>query len=676
MNRSVDIVTLKHFCRISVLTQIATAGFAVSFPAPSIAQGVDRAALFGQRETVSDVGISPAGTHVVYISPSTGQGSEALVAELGSASAPKRVLIASGNPERLAWCRWASEARIVCLVYFVQDSGSEILSSTRLISVSASGGDVKLLTRRAGEKALGHAFYGGGVIDWLPDEEGAVLMEQVFIPEARIGSLVEKRQSGIGVERVDVSTLQRKRIVDPDVLASDYITDGRGNTRIRGSIRTNPSGYMESTATYHYRKKGQTNWLLLDTYDYSSTVGFSPSAVDAEQDVVFGFRKKDGRWALYKKTLDGSEQESLVYAHPDVDISGLIRIGKQRRVIGLTYITDRRRSVYFDPAFADLRQKLSKALGAGVLVDIVDSSIDEQKLVLFVSRDVDSGKYYLFDRKTRQLGEILPVRPGLESVALAPVKPVTVLARDGVQIPAYLTLPSGGQKTGFPAIVLPHGGPDARDEWGFDWLSQYFASQGYAVLQPNFRGSGGYGDDWLQANGFQSWRSAINDVIDSGKWLVGQGIARPDGLAILGWSYGGYAALQSAAIEPSLYKAVIAIAPVTDFDLLRRQYSNFANRQLVADYIGSGPHILEGSPAKQAARITAPVLMFHGTLDRNVEIGHSKRMEAALQGGAGGVKLVAFKELDHNLEDSVARATMLRESDAFLRLKLGLPAPK
>src|SRR3546814_3214520 len=145
---------------------------------------------------------------------------------------------------------------------------------------------------------------------------------------------------------------------------------------------------------------------------------------------------------------------------------------------------------------------------------------------------------------------------------------LTYPAADGVSIPAYLTLPPGKEAKNLPAIVLPHGGPAARDEWGFDWLSQYLASLGYAVLQPNYRGSAGYGADWLAKNGFQSWRTSVGDVTAGGKWLASQGIADPDRLATLGWSYGGYAALQSSVVAPDLFKAVVALAPFPAMGLL------------------------------------------------------------------------------------------------------------
>jgi dipeptidyl aminopeptidase/acylaminoacyl peptidase len=263
-------------------------------------------------------------------------------------------------------------------------------------------------------------------------------------------------------------------------------------------------------------------------------------------------------------------------------------------------------------------------------------------------------------------------RPELEHAKLAPMTSVAYKAADGASVPAYLTLPPGGAKTGLPAIVMPHGGPSARDEWGFDWLAQYFAARGYAVLQPNFRGSSGYGDAWFQQNGFKSWRAAIGDVNDAGRWLVAQGIANPQKMAVVGWSYGGYAALQSAVVDPGLYKAVVAIAPVTDLNLLKEEARNWSNFSLVNEYIGSGPHVREGSPAQNASRVSVPVLMFHGDQDRNVEITQSRVMADKLRSAGKKVELVTYPKRDHYLEDNRIRVDMLRKSDAFLRSSMGM----
>ena len=235
--------------------------------------------------------------------------------------------------------------------------------------------------------------------------------------------------------------------------------------------------------------------------------------------------------------------------------------------------------------------------------------------------------------------------------------------------------PGRADARGLLAIVMPHGGPSARDVWGFDWLPQYFAHRGYAVLQPNYRGSAGYGQDWFVVNGFQGWQTAIGDINAGGRWLVAEGIANPEQLAILGWSYGGYAALQSGVSDPGLFKAIVAVAPVTDLGDLRdraRLYTSGANER---ESIGEGPHIRAGSPAQNAGSIVAPVLMFHGARDLNVDIGQSRLMRDRLRAAGKEVDLIEFETLEHDLGDSAVRAQVLARSDVFLSETLELPLP-
>jgi dipeptidyl aminopeptidase/acylaminoacyl peptidase len=349
----------------------------------------------------------------------------------------------------------------------------------------------------------------------------------------------------------------------------------------------------------------------------------------------------------------------------------VVSFGRGQRVIGYTYAEDRRVVVYFDPEFKALSEALSKALPKLPLVDFVDSSRDGRKLLIHAGSDSDPGRYYLFDRDAKTLTPAMVDRPELEGRALAPVRSITFPAADGVSVPAYLTLPPGSTGKNLPAIVLPHGGPSARDKWSFDWLPQFLAARGYAVIQPNFRGSAGYGDDWLAKNGFQGWRTAIGDITASAKYLVSEGIADPKRIAIVGWSYGGYAALLSSAEQPNLYKAAVAIAPVTDLNLLKRDAVNFTNARLVSAFVGSGPDAVQGSPLARASEIKAPVLLFHGDLDGNVSINHSDKMVAALRKAGDAAELVRFQGLDHQLDDSAARTQMLTKIGELLDRTIG-----
>lgn len=291
-------------------------------------------------------------------------------------------------------------------------------------------------------------------------------------------------------------------------------------------------------------------------------------------------------------------------------------------------------------------------------------------MVIWAGSDTNPGQYYHFNNVTSELSPLFPSRPELEGVILAAVKAVSIRAHDGVDIPGYLTLPPGREAKNLPTIVMPHGGPSSRDEWGFDWLVQFFANRGYAVLQPNFRGSAGYGDAWFMDNGFKSWPVAIGDINDSARWLVSQGIANPDKLAIFGWSYGGYAALQANVVDPDLFKAIIAVAPVTDLARLKNVELEYAGQKLTRDTVGSAANFRDASPALNAARIKAPVLLFHGDVDVNVGVQHSREMANKLKEAGRSVRLIEFPNRDHQLRDADARTRMLQESEAFLKTQL------
>jgi dipeptidyl aminopeptidase/acylaminoacyl peptidase len=631
----------------------------------------DAAAAFGARPSVTGLQLSPDGLTVSYITPTQGQGSALTTLSLAAGAKPRIALSSDGDPDRIEWCRWVSNDRLACMVYAIIKDPAGLLGYTRLVAVNSDGSNLRLLSRRDDVHARGVAFGGGQIIDWLPGEDGVVLMTRVYVPNDRLGTRLASSEQGLGVDRVDTRDLSVQRVEPPKTDAAAYISDGHGSVRIMATT-LHTDNQLGSLYTYLYRMPGSQEWHKLSDYDSLNRTGFEPVAVDPDLNVAYGFKKKDGRLAVYSVLLDGSLREQLIYANPDVDVDDVRRLSRRRQVVGASYATEMRHSVYFAPEITQTLASLARALPQQLL-DVVDSSTDDSKMLIFAGRDTDPGVYYILDRKARQLQTFLVARDQLEGVRLAEVKPVSYPAGDGAMVPGYLTLPPGMQNPrGLPAIVLPHGGPSARDEWGFDWLSQFYASRGYAVLQPNFRGSSGYGDAWFEKNGFQSWRIAIGDVIAAGHWLVSQGIADPARLGIVGWSYGGYAALQSAVVEPSLFKAVVAIAPVTDLPLLKEEHRRWSDYELLSQYVGDGAETHEGSPLEHADSIRVPVLMFHGAMDRNVNIEQSQRMAARLKSAGVNCELVTWEKLDHQLEDSSARAQVLRESDAFLRRAFGV----
>ena len=650
---------------------IALAALAVPATAQVRPLAVD-AQVFGARETIQGIhgmDISPDGTKVVYIGPGPGPSSVVFVADLAARTA-KPILPSSGNPEKLSWCNFATNQRLVCGLYSIVPSAGVLIPFTRTIAFNTDGSEVKLLGKQGSITDARINQFDGDVIDWrpAPGNEDTVLMTRNFIPEENesAGRRVQSAD-GLGVVRLNIRTL-KANVVERAGKASGFMSDGLGHVRIMSFEQNDNQDRLTGRTRYRYRPSGSNNWETLAGFEDED---FEPLAIDGTIDSLYALQKLDGRSALYRIKLDKSLTKELVASNPKVDIDDVVRIGDGQKVIGYTFADDQRHTVYFDAEFTKLAASLSKALPHLPLVTFINASDDGQKLLLFAGSDNDPGRYYVYDKGKKSLGEIVLARRELEGRTLASVKAVQYPAADRTLVPAYLTLPPGSSGKGLPAVVLPHGGPSSRDVWNFDWLAQFLAARGYAVIQPNYRGSAGFGDAWLAKNGFQGWRTSIGDVSAAARWLAAQGIADPKRIAIVGWSYGGYAALQSVATEPSLYRAAVAIAPVTDLLLWKTEAKDYTSSKIVEKMVGSGPHVAEGSPAQHASSINVPVLLVHGDKDLNVRISHSRRMDAALREAGKSSELIEFKGLDHGLADANARRQMLTKIGELLERTIG-----
>jgi dienelactone hydrolase len=654
---------IKRLCFFVALIG-ASAASAQQSPVPAV--------LYGARESVESIDISPDGTHVVYLAPDNGRGTIVYYSQLDAGAEPTAILRSAGDPERLRWCYFVTNERLICQVRGMVNNGGILIPFSRLISIDTQGRNLTQLGQRDSYYDARIRQFDGSILDWLGGQESAVLMAREYIPEAgRAGTRMVRTANGLAVERIDPASGRGTQIEPPNPRASGYISDGRGHVRIMASPTSTSVGQVGSQINYYYRTAGSRDWQRLGSSGTNTAADMDPIAVDSELDAAYFLRKLNGRYALYRIKLDGSMATELVYANERVDVDDVVLANRGARVIGVTFAEEKRQVIYFDPAYAALSRSLGRAMPNLPQINFGTTTADGNRVLVHAGSDSDAGRYYVYDRAARTLNEILMVRPQLENVATAQVRAVSYPAADGVSVPAYLTLPPGSTGRNLPAVVLPHGGPASRDEWGFDWLPQYLAHLGYAVLQPQFRGSAGYGDAWLQRNGFQSWRTSIGDISAGARWLAAQGIADANRLAIVGWSYGGYAALQSSATEPSLYRAVVAIAPVTDLQQAKRDFEGYSNARSNAEYIGDGPHVREGSPLQNVGAIRAPVLLVHGDRDLNVPVIHSRRMEDALRDSGKPAELMLFPGLEHDLADTAARTRMLERIGAFLAANTG-----
>ena len=660
---------------MSIYRKFRTAGAAVALCALVHQPGqagtlAEDAAAFGTRPSAEQVAMSPSGHKIIVLRP--GKNAQTTLTLFDLVSGEQRALLTSeGNPESLHWCRFGSETQLVCQYGGNVDVGGVLAGMGRLIRLGTDGKNLAQLGQRSSFYDAGLRQYDGEILDWLTDEGGAVLMARNYVPEInRTGTRMSRTLSGMAVDKIDLVSLKSQTLETPRPEIDGFLTDGRGNIRIRLNHEER-DGMLTGVVRYHFRTAGSGDWRDLGTYDQRNDGGMRPLAIEAESNSLYYLQKLNGRDALFRMTLDGFGKPEMVARNDAVDIDGVARFGRGQKVIGYTFATDKRQVVYFDQEFDRLSTSLGKAIPSLPIIEFADASADGSKLLIFAGSDTDPGTYYYLDRKTREMSELFGVRPALAKRSLSPVKPISYRAADGTSIPGYLTLPIDSAGKNLPAVVFPHGGPSARDEWGFDWMAQFFAARGYAVIQPNYRGSSGYGEEFQGQNGFKDWDKAVSDINDAAKYLVDQGIAHPQKLAVVGWSYGGYAALQAAAVDPGRYRAVAAIAPVTDLGLLKREADAYTNANLVRDFVGSGQHIRDGSPLENADGIAAPVVLVHGDLDINVGVEHSVRMASALKRAGKPVEFLRFPELDHQLEDGEARILMLTRIGDLLDRSIG-----
>lgn len=664
---------------LAAAAAVALTGTAYAQAQPTLEQD---AVAFGTRETTTRMDLSPDGNLAVFLGAGPGRTTIVYVADI-AAGTTKPIFYSKADPEALRWCAFASNATLACKFTAILKSenarlatSNGLIAASRTISIGIDGKNMKQLGQPSSQYDVGLRQTDGDIIDWRPGGTNEVLMTRLFLAEGfrDTPSNIQRTKHGTGVVKLNVDTLTTTIVEQPRDNVSTWMSDGEGHVRLMGTAQLSAETFTTGRVKWSYRTADSRDWKTLTDYvdtDASGAPEFEPLAIDASINSLYALRKRNGRMALTKTELSDSPVESVVAENPKVDIEDVVRSGDGKRVIGYTFVEDYRHTVYFDPEYQALSAALNRALPNHPVIDFITASEDGNKLLLFAGTDADPGRYYLFDKVRKSLGEIMAVRPNLAGRTLAEVKPVTYAAADGTSVPAYLTLPPGKEAKNLPAIVLPHGGPSSRDAWGFDWLPQFLAARGYAVIQPEYRGSAGFGDSWLAQNGFKGWRTSIGDISAAARYLAKLGIADPNRIAIVGWSYGGYAALQSAETEPLLYKAVVAIAPVTDLSLLKTENEDFVDRNQVAQVVGGGSNAAEGSPLLQAAAIQAPVLLVHGDRDLNVGFAHSQRMHAALLSAGRHSEFLSFQGLDHQLQDNDARSAMLMKIGQLLDRTIG-----
>jgi dipeptidyl aminopeptidase/acylaminoacyl peptidase len=475
--------------------------------------------------------------------------------------------------------------------------------------------------------------------------------------------------------KVDLRTGRVETLLEGETnakrITTGWISDGHGQAFARIDIdRYSP--------VQHFMLNDNGKWTELA--DAKGVAG---------EDAVFAGLPEDDK-ALLRFTRDSrsmrvlerfdlaTHKSELLFAAPANDIGELILDQWSGRAIGVTYIDDRPHRRYFSPE-RQATQRGVEQVFPGFEVSIVSENAARDRVLLAVEGPQAPPSYYVLNRTTHQARLIASAYPGLNPADLGEMKPYPYKARDGLDIPAYITLPPGKAPKNLPAVIMPHGGPDARDYIAFDWEAQFLANRGYVVLQPNFRGSAGYGDKFTQA-GLQQWGLKMQDDITDGVHkLIADGIADPKRICIVGASYGGYAALAGATFTPDLYACAVSWAGISDLRELMAAEKRTSDVETIlfwasriGDFYDDAGKLRAASPADHAAEVKCPVLLMHGEADTTVDIYQSQLEEKALKAAHKTVKFIRFAGgEDHYMNTAATRIQLLKETEQFLVKTIG-----
>ncbi|MCA8901696.1 MAG: S9 family peptidase [Hyphomonas sp.] len=392
--------------------------------------------------------------------------------------------------------------------------------------------------------------------------------------------------------------------------------------------------------------------------------------------VVDKAENADGYSAVYEMDFEGNLSDPI-FGRDDAEILG-IYVDDDRIVHGVRYSGSVPSYEFFDPAVkATIEEMRNKLPGASVSIQAM--SKDWSQVLYSVFAGDTAGSYILQNRDDDSYKILAVSRENIPAAAIGQVVAFSYPARDGLDIPAILTWPAGTTaetRKNLPLVVMPHGGPASHDGVTFDWMAQYFANRGYVVLQPNFRGSTGFGAAFEEA-GRGEWGAKMQDDITDGvEALINSGVVNPDRTCIVGASYGGYAALAGGAFTPDLYKCVVAIAPVSDLPLMIKfEKDSHKKGHWAIDYweeqMGDEEKQKSASPINSVDAFQAPVLLIHGKDDTVVPIEQSRVMEAALTKAGKQVSFVQMKGEDHWLSDGETRIVALRAMADFVDENIG-----
>jgi dipeptidyl aminopeptidase/acylaminoacyl peptidase len=460
--------------------------------------------------------------------------------------------------------------------------------------------------------------------------------------------------------------------------AKSWLLDASGEPRMIISIDKN-------IGALHYRDPATSQWRKLSTFDaYLGSKGaFSPVGFAPDGTLYVTSRSGGDKEALYRFDLvTGKQVTSALVELEDYDLDGDLVIG-DGKLLGVRVLTDARSTVWFDAGMQALQKRIDALLPGTVNIVSVAQRAETKWVLVRSYSDVQPSVYSLFDTEAGQFNHIGSTRPAIKAAQMGQQEALRYKARDGLDIPGLLTLPHGSNRKNLPMVVLVHGGPWVRgSEWGWEPQAQFLASRGYAVLEPEFRGSTGFGARHFRA-GWKQWGLAMqNDIADGARWAIAQGIADPKRICIAGASYGGYATLMGLINDPELFKCGISWVGVTDINLLYSGHWSFTSDtsdglkrygmpDTIGDPVKDAVQLKATSPIHQAARLKQPVLLAYGGSDRRVPTYHGRQFHDAVKQTNPQVEMVVYDEEGHGWALPKNRIDFWSRVEKFLDQHIG-----
>jgi dipeptidyl aminopeptidase/acylaminoacyl peptidase len=567
------------------------------------------------------------------------------------------------------WAHWATDERMLVSVGMqirwrrsYRNPEVELIETARLMSVPVDAPSEAILLLQTGDGAYMFSAFQtfSDVVDLLPDDPEHILIAAwrrgdyslwkvnlvTGLPEiAAVGNgdtyAWHTNSEGVPVLRFDVS---RRR---------DEVTVRARNPR---------SGSWRRIARYRF---GEID-------DTPPEFDFAGNSDDPE--IIYVRGRPDGadRLGVYRYSLSDMAYLEQVGGHERADVSGTLRLGREGRYVGY-YVHDERLEMHFDdPRLASAFEIARAAIDPRLEVRPI--RIAGERILFLAYGPEEPAEIHVLHEPSGDFSLLTRTLPALSSAQLAAVRTLRYTARDGLEIQAYLTEAQTLRPGTAPLLILPHGGPVARDVYGFDPMAQYLATLGYNVLQPNFRGSTGFGREFTEA-GFGQWGEAMQDDLSDGvAWMVDQGLAQADQVCIMGWSYGGYAALMGALETPELYRCAVAGAPVSDLNAQiehwgevfeRSDYMRNYIRDLYGDPEDDAVSLSENSPINLIESLSVPVLLQHGDSDRRVPVEQSQGLAEAANAAGAPLTYFEYEDAPHTFERAET-ILMLERSAAFL----------